>query len=75
MKDSKFDERNIVLGECSKYIDFNVSNGLEKLREVVDAIKGTNLGINLIGNIEVTSHFGDILRINNVVSKITKPIS
>lgn len=69
--DSKFDERNIVLGECSKYIDFNVSNGLEKLREVVDTIKGTNLGINLIGNIGVTSHFGDILRINNVVSKIT----
>ena len=68
----EFTEHDIVLGDCKEYIYFDTDKGLDELRELIQTIKGKDVGINLIGNVGVTSHFGDILRINNIVSKITK---
>ena len=61
----------IVEGNPDEWVDFDAKNGLDKLRDLIAEIK-TNQGINIIGNIGVTSHFGDVLRKANITSKITR---
>lgn len=60
----------IVDGNPNSYLNFNTADGLERLREVVNDIKGQNIGIRLIGDIGICSHFGDILRHSDVPSFI-----
>jgi hypothetical protein len=68
------DSRTIYSGEAIKYIKFkigrDVEKSLEKLRDLVKTIKPGN-GIELIGNIGVTSHLGDVLRKACIPSKLT----
>lgn len=60
----------IVEGNPSYYENFNVSNGLEELRKLIFDLEGKDIGIELIGNIGITSHFGDLLRLSNIPSKL-----
>ena len=60
----------IFPGEPDEWVDFNVSDGLEKLRELIKELSSTN-GINLCGDVGITSHFGDILRKARICSKRT----
>ena len=60
----------IVEGNPEYYMEFNVKDGLDKLRRVISDLKGKNIGIELIGNIGITSHFGDLLRLSNIPSKL-----
>lgn len=60
----------IVEGSPVYYEEFNVNNGLERLRELAFKLKGKNIGIELIGNVGITSHFGDILRLANIPAKL-----
>lgn len=60
----------IVSGVPSFYEKFNVQEGLEALRERIKVIENKNIGIELIGNVGITSHFGDLLRQSNIPSKI-----
>lgn len=61
--------RNIIVeGSPERYISFNVERGLEELRTLISEIKDNNIGINLIGNVGITSHFGDLLRIQKIPS-------
>lgn len=60
----------IVPGNPSFYEKFNVKNGLEDLREKIKSIRNKNIGIELVGNVGITSHFGDLLRQSNIPSKI-----
>ncbi|MBZ2174074.1 hypothetical protein K8M07_02230 [Schnuerera sp. xch1] len=62
----------IVKGNPEKYIKFDVKNGLDALRKIIWDIKGKNIGIELIGNIGITSHFGDLLRLANIPSKLKR---
>jgi hypothetical protein len=62
----------IVDGNPKEYIEFNVNLGLEKLRSLIKEIQNNDVGIELIGNIGVTSHFGDLLRIANIPSKLKR---
>lgn len=62
----------IVAGEPSKYETFYVEDGLEQLRSKIKAIKGRDIGIELIGDVGLTSHFGDVLRHANIPSFISK---
>lgn len=62
----------IVAGEPAKYEKFYVEDGLEQLRSKIKAIKGRNIGIELIGDVGLTSHFGDVLRHANIPSFISK---
>lgn len=62
----------IVEGKVKEYIEFDVSRGLEALRVLINNIKNKNIGIELVGNIGITSHFGDLLRINKIVSKLRR---
>ena len=62
----------IVVGEPVKYEKFYVEDGLEQLRTKIKAIKDRNIGIELIGDVGLTSHFGDVLRHANIPSFISK---
>lgn len=59
----------IYPGKVSHYIKFYVEDGLEALREIVKTIEPSN-GIELIGIIGITSHFGDVLRNAHIPSKL-----
>jgi len=58
----------IVQGNPSHYDRVFVKDGLDELRNKIDMIKDQNIGIELIGNIGITSHFGDLLRLSNIPS-------
>lgn len=60
----------IVKGEAFEYLDFDVKNGLGELRKLINEIEGKNIGIRLLGNVGITSHFGDVLRQFNIPSYI-----
>ncbi len=75
---------NVVFpGNPQAFRRFNVEDGLEKLRSLVEEVDGTQEGIVLVGDVGVTSHFGDVLRRAMVPSYIdlalengdTKPVS
>jgi hypothetical protein len=54
--------RTIFPGEVQVYRRFNVEEGLEPLRELLNEIKATGEGVMLVGDVGITSHLGDILR-------------
>lgn len=65
----KNSEKNIIVhGNPSHYEKVFVKDGLDSLRRKIDLVKDKNIGIELIGNIGVTSHFGDLLRLSNIPS-------
>lgn len=66
------DRRIIVNGSPSKYVKVYVKDGLESLRRKIEKIKDKDVGIELIGNIGVTSHFGDLLRQSKIPSHLVK---
>lgn len=64
----------IVEGSPDEYIKFDVSKGLEELRKLIKEIERENKGIELIGNIGITSHFGDLLRLACIPSRLIRNI-
>lgn len=62
----------IVLGNPISYDKFFVSDGLEQLRDKINEIKDKNIGIELMGDVGICSHFGDILRQSRVPSFINR---
>ena len=62
----------IVPGEAQYYHRFEIRNGIAALRELVNDLrsKSVNHGIVLIGDVGITSHFGDILRRSGIPSRI-----
>jgi hypothetical protein len=57
-------------GEAERYHFFNVSEGIEALRELIGKVHGTPDGIILVGRVGVTSHLGDLLRRARIPSRI-----
>ena len=62
----------IVSGSPLKYEPFLVSDGLEQLRNKIKEIKDKDVGIELIGDVGLSSHFGDLLRLANIPSFISR---
>lgn len=60
----------IVHGNPLYYEQFNVKQGLESLRDTIKSLQDKNIGIELVGNVGITSHFGDLLRQANIPSRI-----
>ncbi len=58
----------IYPGIPKQWVNFDIENGLESLRDIVNRVKSENFGIRLIGDVGLTSHFGDILRKSKVPS-------
>lgn len=62
--------RTIYPGEAASYRRLHVNEGLESLRQLVGEVTDTGEGIVLIGDVGITSHFGDVLRKAQVPSRI-----
>ncbi len=62
----------IYPGEPQRFEVFEVSRGLEALRLIVEQAKEENFGVILKGNVGITSHFGDVLRRNQVPSRLER---
>lgn len=62
----------IVFGNPIAYEKFSVSEGLERLREKINEVKDKNIGIELLGDVGLCSHFGDLLRQSKVPSFINR---
>lgn len=62
----------IVDGNPKDYIKFDTNLGLENLRELIKEIQYKDIGIELLGNIGITSHFGDLLRLANIPSQLKR---
>lgn len=60
----------IYPGDALFFHKFEVNKGLEELRKLISTIQGKGEGIILVGDIGITSHFGDILRRAEIPSKI-----
>lgn len=62
----------IVSGKAEYYHRFEIKHGIAALRRLVDEIRsrGVNHGIILVGDVGITSHFGDILRRSGIPSRI-----
>lgn len=64
---------NIIYpGEPQQFEAFEVNQGLEALRALVNRAKRDNFGVVLRGNVGITSHFGDLLRRNQVPSRLER---
>ncbi len=53
------------------YIPYDTANGLEGLRQLIAENKAGK-GITLVGNVGITSHFGDLLRKARIPSRIER---
>jgi hypothetical protein len=51
---------------------FDVGKGLEELRSLAAKLRGTGDGVVLVGDVGVTSHFGDVLRKAEIPSRIER---
>lgn len=63
--------RTIYPGKVNNYIEFNVLDGLESLRELITKLD-PETGVELVGRIGITSHFGDVLRNSHIPSKLRR---
>lgn len=72
LKNSSTKQNVIVDGDVSEYIEFNTDRGLEELRLLIQNIDKNLNGVKLVGNIGITSHFGDLLRQNQIPSFIVR---
>ncbi len=64
---------NVVYpGEPERFEIFEVSRGLEALRACIEQAKRDHVGIILKGDVGITSHFGDVLRRNQIPSRLER---
>ena len=61
----------IVAGEANRFHSFDVTRGLDDLRTLVQSLKDSGEGVELVGHVGITSHFGDVLRRARVPSRLT----
>jgi hypothetical protein len=62
--------RTIVPGTPQREVTFDVSEGLDRLRQLIDGLNDSETGIVLVGDVGVTSHFGDVLRKAGVPARL-----
>ena len=67
--------RVVFPGEAERFHTLETARGIDALRELIARIEGTGEGVVLLGNVEVTSHFGDLLRRARVPSRIEEPVA
>lgn len=61
----------LVPGSPDREVTFDVTQGLDALRSLIDSLdRGANVGLVLLGQVGVTSHFGDMLRKAGVPARI-----
>lgn len=58
----RFQTGVISPGSADKWLTFEASEGLPRLRQVVEAARVSSSGVEVIGDVGLTSHIGDLLR-------------
>ena len=66
------DSSVIVPGKPGRFRRFEVADGLEALRAEVERARALDEGIEIVGNVGITSHFGDVLRQAGVPSRLVR---
>lgn len=61
----------IVSGVPAKWVEFNINQGLAKLRHLIASFD-SETGVRLIGDVGVTSHFGDLLRSRSIPAVVIR---
>jgi hypothetical protein len=64
------DSTLIVPGDPKQWVSFPVQKGLDALRTLIAQTKGNNTGIELVGKVGLTSHFGHELLAAKVPARI-----
>jgi hypothetical protein len=64
----------IYPGEADRWRPFDPDEGLEALRVLVDAVRGSGQGIEVTRPVGLTSHVGDLLRTARVPSRLAATI-
>lgn len=62
----------IFPGDADTFVRFDVQNGLDALRSLIPELVKHHQGLVLVGNVGITSHFGDLLRGAGVPSCIER---
>lgn len=60
----------LVPGEAVSWYEFDISNGLEALRNFIDGLSPTTDGVLLKGNVGLSSHIADVIRKKGIPTKI-----
>ena len=69
--DGKAKRRGVIFpGNRPSWRQFEASEGLDALKELLQVVKPSEEGVLVIGDVGVTSHFGDLLRKARVPSRI-----
>lgn len=66
------DSSVIVPGDAARFRRFDVVDGLEALRAEVEHARELGEGIEVVGDVGITSHFGDVLRQAGVPSRLVR---
>jgi hypothetical protein len=62
--------RTLFPGHPENEVRFDINDGLEELRSLVARLAGKSTGVVLVGDVGITSHFGDVLRRAEIPSRI-----
>ena len=57
-------------GEPGVFHRFDVNQGIENLRDLIQRIRNLNEGVIIVGEVGITSHLGDVLRKAKIPSRI-----
>lgn len=63
----------IYPGRPKRWTKFVVQDNLANLYTLVDKVKGKNIGVTLIGDIGILSHFGELLSDAKIPSRLKRP--
>jgi hypothetical protein len=66
--------RIVFPGEASAWHTFDVTEGIDQLRRLIQRLTGTGEGVVLRGAVGITSHLGDLLRRAAIPSRLEEPI-
>lgn len=61
--------RVLVPGDRDRWIDFEISRGLEKLRSLLASVE-PDTGLRLVGDVGMTSHIADVVRKSGVPTRV-----
>jgi hypothetical protein len=70
---SRMPESVLVEGNAPRFHSFNAADGIEELRRLIDRIRDTSDGVEIVGDIGVTSHLGDLLRQAGLPARVRRP--